>query len=122
MSKPPNPPQVLLRRQGRPAPSHGPGYAPRPPVTPPAPPPKPVESQGAAHRNGPVPHCDRCHRQRGEFRWAAATKCAGKFLPELGLCADCLGGLRSFLVGYENKIRQKTQAALLKAGSSSHEQ
>ncbi len=104
---------VLLRRQNRPAPSCGPKTTPRPPATGP----QPAVASGRAHgrspgsdRNRPVRKCDRCHRQTGDYRWSAASKCAEKFHAELSLCAGCLQALRSFLAGYENKVRQKAAA------------
>jgi hypothetical protein len=97
---------ILLRRQNRPAPSCGPKFTPRPPATGP----QPTVASEAIDRNRPVRKCDRCHRQTGDYRWSAASRCAEKFHAELSLCAGCLHALRSFLAGYENKVRQKAAA------------
>jgi hypothetical protein len=66
-------------------------------------------------RNRSVPSCDRCHRQPGEYRWTAASRAAEKVLAELRLCHDCLDPLNSFLLAYDNKIRQKAEAAMQKS-------
>lgn len=108
----PGPRAFLVRRQARPAPSCGPATAPRPPVTAPA----PAVGNGAVHRNSPVRACDRCHRQPGDYRWTAASRCALKTMAELGLCSTCLEALWACLRGYDNKIKQRAAAATAKSG------
>jgi hypothetical protein len=62
------------------------------------------------NRNIPVRKCDRCHRQPGDYRFTAASRCAEKFMPELGLCSGCIQALRTILTNYENKLRQRAAA------------
>ncbi len=68
------------------------------------------------HRNMHIPACNRCHRRPGEYRWTAITHAAERVMVELRLCHDCLQPLNSFMTGYENKIRQKSEAAMAKSG------
>lgn len=68
-----------------------------------------------AHRNRPPGPCSRCRLRTGEYRWQAASRAAERVQPELRLCSICLQALNSMLVGYENKIRQKSQAAMAKS-------
>ena len=41
---------------------------------------------------------------------------AERVRPELRLCVGCVLALNSMLAGYENKLRQKAQAAMQKTG------
>ena len=67
------------------------------------------------HRNRPPGPCSRCKRRTGEFRWQAASRAAERVMAELRLCSGCLQALNSMLVGYENKIKQKSEAAMAKS-------
>ena len=68
-----------------------------------------------AHRNRPPGPCNRCQCRTGEYRWVAASRSAERVQPELRLCSGCLQALNSMLCGYENKIRQKSEAAMAKS-------
>ncbi len=94
------------RRQGRSAPSHGGPSAAVSRITAPL----PTTADKPYHRNGSVRPCDRCHRQPGDYRFTAASRCAEKFMPELGLCGHCIQALQTILTNYENKLRQKAAA------------
>ncbi len=97
------------RRQARPAPSHG-GPSATVSSIDRVTAPLPTAADRPYHRNGSVRPCDRCHRQPGDYRFMAASRCAQKAMPELGLCNGCMEALRSVITNYENKLRQKAAA------------
>jgi hypothetical protein len=68
-----------------------------------------------AHRNRPPGPCHRCRLRTGEYRWQAASRAAERVQPELRLCSICLQALNLMLCGYENKLRQKSEAAMAKS-------
>ena len=96
---------IALRRQLRPAPSHGGPSATVSTVSHTEPgrqPTLPSQRVGSPLRPMPPP------ARRLSVHGCKPVR--QKAMPELGLCSGCMEALRSCLRGYENKLRQKAAA------------